>query len=132
MDDAGLLVWIDAYERAWRSPGTDQLSQLFRPDAVYLTTPYADPIVGLDAITVMWEAEREGPDEIFTMSREAVAVSGDVGVGRVEVSYGDPVRQQYRCLWVVTFAADGRAVRFEEWPFWPSHGATPTGVGPDA
>ena len=73
----------------------------------------------------MWEDERDGPDEVFAMSREVVAVSGDVGVGRVEVAYGEPVRQHYRDLWVVRFDAAGRAVHFEEWPFWPDHGVTP-------
>ena len=132
MHAAGFLAWIDAYERAWRSPGTDQLTALFHPDAVYLMSPYADPFVGLDAITVMWDDEREGPDEAFTMTREAVAVSGDVGVARVDVAYGQPVRQHYRDLWVVQFASDGRAVRFEEWPFWPTHGRTPVRADPVA
>jgi len=128
MDSTGFLAWIDGYESAWRSPGTDGLRRLFRPDAVYLTSPYAEPVVGLDEIAVLWEEEREGPDEAFTMSREVVAVSGDVGVARVEVAYGEPVRQEYRDLWVVWFDDAGLAVRFEEWPFWPSHGRTPQGA----
>ena len=36
--------WIDGYERAWRSPGTARLAELFTPDAVYLHTPYAEPV----------------------------------------------------------------------------------------
>src|SRR5688572_14576852 len=127
MDTTGFLAWIDAYESARRSPGTDGLHQIFAADAVYLTSPYAEPVVGLDAIAVMWEAEREGPDEAFTMSRGAVAVSGAVGVGRVEVAYGEPVRQHYRDLWVVRFDDAGLAAHFEEWRFWPEHGASPQG-----
>lgn len=130
MDNTGFLAWLDAYESAWRSPGTDGLRGLFAADAVYLQSPYAEPVVGLDAIAVMWEDERDGPDEVFTMSREAVAVSGDVGVGRVEVAYGQPVRQDYRELWVVRFDDAGLAVHFEEWPFWPDHGTTPLRSAP--
>lgn len=125
MDSTGFLAWIDGYERVWRAAGTDGLRQLFHPDAVYLTTPYAEPVVGLDAIAVLWEEERDGPDEVFTMSREAVAVSGDVGVGRVEVAYGEPAGQHFRDLWVVQFDDEGLSVRFEEWPFWPTHDAIP-------
>jgi SnoaL-like domain len=121
MDTTGFLSWLDAYESAWRSPGTDGLRRIFAADAVYLKSPYAEPIVGLDAIAVMWEEERDGPDEAFTMSREVVAVSGDVGVSRVEVAYGEPVRQHYRDLWVVRFDDMCLAVHFEEWPFWPPH-----------
>ncbi len=40
-------------------------------------------------------------------------------VVRVEVRYGDPVRQEYRDLWVLQFAPDGRVEDFEEWAYWP-------------
>ena len=67
----------------------------------------------------MWEGERSGPDEKFSMSSEIVAVEGDTGVARLEVRYGEPRPQLYRDLWVVTLDADGRCTSFEEWPFWP-------------
>jgi mannose-6-phosphate isomerase-like protein (cupin superfamily) len=114
-----LLAWVDAYEKAWRAPGIAPLAELFAADATYRQSPYAEPHVGIDAIARMWEAEREGADEVFTMTREVVAASADTGVARVEVRYGEPVRQEYRDLWVVRFGADGRAVSYEEWPFWP-------------
>ena len=50
--------------------------------------PYEKPHPGLEAIGGMWEAERLGPDEEFEMSSEVVAVEGDTGVARVEVSIG--------------------------------------------
>lgn len=112
--------WIDAYERAWRSHGTAPLADLFSADAIYVQRPYESPVVGLPAIERMWEAERDGPDESFTMSYEIVAVDGDVAVARIEVEYGDPVSQEYLDLWLMWFDADGRCLRFEEWPFWPS------------
>jgi ketosteroid isomerase-like protein len=111
--------WLDAYERAWRTPGTDPLRELFTEDASYSQGPYEETRVGLDAIGRMWEAEREGPDEVFTMESEIVAVDGDTAVARVEVKYGDPVKQEYRDLWVMRFAGDGRCSSYEEWPFWP-------------
>ena len=125
MDAAALLEWIDAYEEAWRTPGSAALARLFTDRAVYLQSPYAQPVVGLAAIGDMWDAERDGPDEPFTFTREVVAVDGPVGVARVEVGYGAPVSQEDRNLWVVQVGPDGRAERFEEWPFWPSKGATP-------
>ena len=36
-----------------------------------------------------------------------------------EVHYGDPVRQEYRDLWIMQMRDDGRCSRFEEWPYWP-------------
>jgi len=125
-----LLTWVDGYERAWRAAETDELWDLFTDDAEYLVTPYDAPVVGLVAIREMWDEDRDGPDEVFTMSAEVVACQGDTGVARVQVRYGDPLMQEYLDLWVVRFAADGRASRFEEWPFWPTHGRSPARTEP--
>jgi ketosteroid isomerase-like protein len=111
--------WVEGYERAWRSPGTESLRGLFTEDATYRMSPYEEPAAGIAAIAELWEREREGPDEPFEMSHAIVAAEGDTAVVRVEVEYGGPERLQYRDLWIVRFAADGRCREFEEWPFWP-------------
>jgi ketosteroid isomerase-like protein len=116
--------WVAAYERAWRAPGTAALAGIFTPDASYRQGPYDEPITGLPAIGAMWEAERDGPDEVFRMTSEVIAVDGDAAVVRAEVSYGDPVCQEYRDLWVLRFGDDARCVWFEEWPFWPGQAHT--------
>jgi hypothetical protein len=120
IDRAGFVAWLRGYERSWRTPGTEHLADLFTADASYRHSPYAAPIVGLDAIAEDWEREREGPDEEFTMRAEIVALDGATGVARIEVDYGAPVRQEFLDLWLVRFAEDGRAAEFEEWPFWPN------------
>jgi hypothetical protein len=114
-----MLDWVDAYEVAWRTTGTAGLGALFTADATYLPSPYSSPIVGLDDIALMWERERESPAEVFTLSRDVVAVDGDIGVVRCLVRYGDPPTREYTDLWVIDLAPDGRCRRFEEWPFWP-------------
>ncbi|MGC5031312.1 nuclear transport factor 2 family protein [Micromonospora sp. DT229] len=119
MDREQVTGWIAAYERAWRTPGTEMLATIFTEQASYRQGPYREPVVGLPAITRMWEAERDGPDEVFQMTSEVVAVEGDTAVARLEVRYGDPVDQEYRDLWIMRFAEDGRCASFEEWPFWP-------------
>ena len=111
--------WVESYERAWRTPGTKELSALFTTDATYLHSPYEEPVVGLDAIGRMWSEDREGPDEVFTLSTKVVAVENDTAVVRAEVRYGQPIRQEYRDLWIIQLEADGRCSWFEEWPFWP-------------
>jgi hypothetical protein len=111
--------WIAAYEQAWRSPGTGVLAGIFTPGATYLQGPYDDRLTGLAAIAVMWEAERDGPAEAFRMTSEIIATDGDTAVVRAEVRYGDPVTQEFRDLWILRFAPDGRCAAFEEWPFAP-------------
>jgi SnoaL-like protein len=119
MDRAQLIEWLEGYERAWRTPGTETLAELFTEDATYSTTPYENPHPGLAAIGEMWEAERLGADEEFEMSSEIVAVEDDTGVARVEVQYGAPKERDYRDLWIVRLNDAGRCFHFEEWPFWP-------------
>ena len=117
-----IVRWVEAYERAWRTAGTDALGDLFTPEATYRMAPFEEPHRGLEAIAELWEAEREGPDEEFTLEFEVVAVEGDTGVVRCEVAYGAPNRRLYRDLWIVKLDEDGRCSHFEEWPFWPEQG----------
>jgi uncharacterized protein (TIGR02246 family) len=119
--------WLTAYEAAWRTPGTEGLAGIFTDDASYLQSPYDDPVAGLDAIRRMWEQERAGPDEVFTIATEIVAVDGSAAVVRAEVRYGDPVHQEYRDLWIIRVGDDGRCGRFEEWPYWPGEPRTAEG-----
>ena len=121
-DRAAVGRWLSGYERAWRAPGTAGLAGLFTEDAQYLVSPYAEPAAGLAAIGQLWERERESPDEVFTLSTGILAVDGPVAVIRAEVRYGDPVEHEYRDLWVLRFAPDGRVAEFEEWPFFPGQG----------
>jgi SnoaL-like domain len=119
--------WLHGYERAWRAPGTESLRDLFTEDAGYRQSPYSEPLAGLAAIAAMWEKEREGPDEVFTMVGDVIAVDGATAVARMEVRYEHPTPREYRDLWVMRFAPDGRCEDFEEWPFWPGQPHAPPG-----
>src|SRR5690349_13032362 len=85
-DRSSVREWLTGYEAAWRAPGTKGLAGLFTEDATYLQSPYERPVTGLDAIGRMWEREREGPGEIFTLVTDIVAVDGQVAVVRAEVT----------------------------------------------
>ena len=119
MDGPSVERWVAGYERAWRTAGAEPLAELFTPDVSYLPSPWADPIVGLDALGTWWDAERDGPDEDFTMTSEVIAVEGDRAVVRLDVDYRRDVPSRWRDLWVLRFAPDGRCAAFEEWPFAP-------------
>lgn len=120
VDHTSVQRWVAGYEAAWRASETDGLSLLFGAKATYLHSPYASPVVGLRRICAMWEADRDGPDEVFTLDTEILAVENNTAVVRALVRYGDPVRQEYTDLWVLQFDDQGGLCsRFEEWPFWP-------------
>src|SRR5262249_9423286 len=120
-DRATVLRWIAGDEAAWRAPGTEALAGLFTADASYPQSPDPPPLTGLDPIGWMWEAERAGPDEDFSLAADVLAVDGPLAVIRAEVRYGEPSCQEYRDLWVIRLDDDGLCTWFEEWPFWPEH-----------
>ena len=140
MDRLQLSEWLVQYERAWRTPGTEVLAELFTEDAAYSTAPYENPHRGPAAIARMWEGERASFDEDFSMSSEIVAVETDTGVVRVEVRYraeaeregrSNRQRLQYRNLWIIRLNDAGLCTHFEEWPFWPPDQPGAPGAGAD-
>jgi hypothetical protein len=58
--------WINCAKRT--------TATLFAPEAAYRTAPFEEPFRGLAAIAAIWEAGRDGPDEVFTMRSEVTAV----------------------------------------------------------
>jgi ketosteroid isomerase-like protein len=113
------MEWVARYEEAWRAPGTDLLAGLFTDDATYIPAPFAEAIRGRADIATMWEAERSGPDEAFSLTAHPVAASDGRAVVRIEVRYGAPTHAHYRDLWILHLTDDARCHTFEEWPFWP-------------
>jgi ketosteroid isomerase-like protein len=109
-----VMAWVAAYERAWREQDADGLDALFTPDALYLRSAYDEGLRGLDAIRGFWR-----DDTPFTMTASPVMVDGDQALVRVEVHYGGEPPHEFRDLWVLRFAADGRVEHFEEWAHWP-------------
>ncbi|MET0999854.1 MAG: nuclear transport factor 2 family protein [Marmoricola sp.] len=119
MEHEDVRTWVEGYENAWRTEGTTSLPGLFTEDISYVVSPWAAAVEGMDALRELWEAEREGADESFTMTSEVLAVDGDTAVVRAEVYYAEPEAGRWRDLWVLRFDVDGRCRRFEEWPFAP-------------
>ena len=108
--------WMHAYIRAWDSNDPADIRTLFTPDAEYRFRPYDEPVVGHDAITAEWLDGADEPDD-HTFDWEIVAAEGDTGVvqGRTEYLEGDSAGELYENLWIIRFAADGRARSFTEW-----------------
>ena len=122
MERDAVVGWVAAYEQAWRDADPDAVETLFSPDATYRVSPYAEPLVGHHAIKDFW-LDDEGTS--FTVDHAVITVDADRAVVRLEVQYGEPTNQQYRDLWLLRFADDGRVAEFEEWAYWPdkSHAA---------
>ena len=116
MDREAVSRWVDGYERAWRDGDVDAVERLFTEDAAYRRSPYEPSEIGHDAIKAFW---LEDAGRTFAMDATVVAVDDDVAVLRVDVRYETPIEQEYRDVWIVRFAPDGRVADFEEWAYWP-------------
>ncbi len=125
MERADVMGWVAAYERAWREDDADAVGTLFTDDVRYLRSPYADPLDGIAAVRDFWADPTP-----FTMDAEVVAVEGVDAVVRVGVRYGGDEPQEYRDLWVLRFAPDGRVQHFEEWAYWPDKPYSASGADP--
>ena len=74
MERSRLSTWIDAYERAWRTPGTDWLAYLFTSDATYSMGPFEETQHGLDAISELWFASEADARTRFYRDEESSRV----------------------------------------------------------
>jgi ketosteroid isomerase-like protein len=126
VDRDDVMQWVAGYERAWRDRDLAGVPRLFTDEVRYRRSPYEQPAVGHAAIQAFWQ-EDEGTT--FTVTSTPVAVEGQDAVVRLEVRYGEPVPQEYRDLWVLRFAPDGRVEDFEEWAYWPGKPYTAQGEG---
>ena len=45
---------IDTFGRGWSKLRVDLISEVFAPDAVFLETPFSEPIKGIDGIRKYW------------------------------------------------------------------------------
>jgi hypothetical protein len=121
------MAWVAEYERVWRSGDVAGVTRLFTDHARYRTGPYEEPRVGHAEIQAFW-LDDEG--RTFSVTAEPIAVEGRDAVVRLEVRYGDPVPQDYRDLWLLRFAPDGRVEDFEEWAYWPDKPYTAAAESP--
>ena len=117
MDLAGVQRWLDAYIAAWRSYDRDAITALFSPDVDYRPNPYAKPLRGPQAVAQAWIEENDPPDT-WSADYRAVAVNGDLGVGRGVTRYrardGRPERE-YANVFLVRFDPEGRCREYVEW-----------------
>jgi ketosteroid isomerase-like protein len=116
MNSDDVMRWVAEYERAWRRGDREAVAALFSDDAAYRASPYEPSKVGHYAIKAFW---LDDAGTTFSMDARVVAVDGDVAVVRVDVWYQAPTQQEYRDLWLLRFAPDGRVADFEEWAYWP-------------
>lgn len=107
--------WMAAYRRAWESNDDSDIRALFTPDAIYRGRPGTPAWTGHDAIVAGWLEHADEPGST-TFAWETLARDGDLAVVRCVTTYpAGPKKGTYDNMWVIEFAADGRAAEFTDW-----------------
>jgi ketosteroid isomerase-like protein len=118
MDYALVDNWITEYIAAWRAKDIAKLSHVFSDEITYRTTPFKEPLIGMEAVQQLWIDETEDGEE-FTVEHDVVAIEGDIAVIKVDVHYTKPKEQYWKDIWIIQLDDDGLCFSFEEWPFAP-------------
>jgi uncharacterized protein (TIGR02246 family) len=107
-----LDTWMAGYLTAWRSNDPDHIAALFTDDAVYDPQTGSGTWSGHEGIISGWLAAADEPDG-WTFTWEPLVETDDLAVITGTTVYEEP--RDYRNLWEIHFAADGRCHRFVEW-----------------
>jgi ketosteroid isomerase-like protein len=115
-DQDTVASWMAGYIRAWESNDPADIRALFTDDALYYSAPFEPPRVGREAIVAGWLEDRDEPED-HTFSWSTAGVDGDLAFVQGETAYRQNAEagRTYSNLWVIRFAADGRATSFTEW-----------------
>ena len=107
--------WLERYAEAWRSNDAADVEALFAEDAVYSYGPFRDDEArGRDEIVRRWV--EGGVQPALELAIEPLAVDGDRGVARWEVSFdAEAGRAELDGILVCDFDASGRCTRHLEW-----------------
>jgi ketosteroid isomerase-like protein len=121
MDRSDVEHWLDGYLHAWKSDDPQDIAALFTEDITYSPHPWpreSNRWVGRDTVVRNW-IERGDSKFGWRFEHELLAVEGDAAVIEGWTYYDprpdDPRPDAYANVWLVRFAADGRAREFVEW-----------------
>ena len=128
---AAARAWVDAWERGWRAHEAETIAALYTDDAVYLSHPFREPLLGA-------AGAREYAQQAFADEEDAEIRFGEpvVGGGRAVVEYWAVIRDRLGTAWtlagtsVLRFAPDGRVEDHRDyWTMDEGRRAPPAGWG---
>ena len=123
--------WIERYRRAWETADTDEIVDLFTPDASYRSNVFREPFLGSDAIRQYWQHGAGTQREVAVRMGRPLITDARVAV-EWWTTMIDPEKGEITlpgCL-LLCFAGDGR--RQDLWEYWqvqPGRQAAPDGWG---
>lgn len=109
--------WMETYGRASAENDPRASANLFAENASYYETPFADPLIGRDAIYDYWNKGAQNLKD-KEASFEILAANGNTGMARWQSKFTvieTGKRFALDCLFVVEFEDEGLCRTFREW-----------------
>jgi len=110
-------AWMKSYGKASRENDARASADLFSLDAKYYETPFAEPIIGRQAIFQYWNdgaQKLRDKQSIF----EILAVNDNLGIAHWQSKF-TAIESEKRfvldCLFIVDFDDEGLCRTFREW-----------------
>ena len=72
-------LWLERYGQAWMAGDPDAAVQLFSADAAYYEEPFADPMVGSEAIHRYWTEGGKNGQADTAFAATPISVDRDTG-----------------------------------------------------
>ena len=110
-------AWMESYGKASRENDPQASADLFARNAKYYETPFAEPMIGRDAIRKYWEIGAQTlMDKESTY--EVLSVKDNLGIARWQSKFTDIKsgrRLALDCLFLVEFDNNNKCSVFREW-----------------
>ena len=110
-------LWLDRYVAAWASYDPEAIADLFAEDVSYRHQPWADPLVGRDAVVADWLANKDEPGS-WEAHYDAWAVEDDLASALGESRYTNPdgsFRALYFNHFALRFDGHGKCIEFVDY-----------------
>ena len=109
--------WLEGYRQAMVDLDAEAAGELFSAEAVYVESPFAEPIHGRSDIVKYWRMVAEVMRDVEFRS-EVLATTDDVGVARVNdalTRVASGRRSRYDGIFYARFDNELRCAEFREW-----------------
>ena len=109
--------WLDRYVAAWDSYDAEAIGALFAEEAEYRYQPWAEPVVGRDAIVASWTEDKDAAGS-WAAHYDVWAFDGERASAIGESRYLNPdgsFKTLFHNHFALRFDGHGRCVEFVEY-----------------
>ena len=109
---------LAAFKQGWERRSPDEIIELFDRQIDYRTDPFAEPLVGLNAVRTLWN-DMAAEQTHVEFDAERIWVSGSTVLASWHAAYTRQEtleRVRLRGFMTLELGDDRRVVRFRQWP----------------